>query len=133
MRALPGDARLRTLLDQDPIRAYHYRHAAKTWLHAALPDLQEAARDAAAALAEQLGQCTTDGPSTPNRPQRCGTAKFDGHVVKPLHTRRKSVDKQTGEVTETKGDADADDFKTGAGWKHGLEFVYGLTLGNGNP
>jgi hypothetical protein len=133
LRAVPGDRRLKALQtsDQEPIRAYHYRYAAKTWLNEVLDDLKEAMRDAAADLAQQLGQCTTDGPSTPNRPQRSGTTKWDGHVMKSLHTRRQLVDKKTGEITELKGDIDADDFMTGTGWKHGLEFAYGLTLGNG--
>lgn len=135
IRAVPHDQRLKALRnsEQEPIRAFHYRYAARTWLKEVLEDLKEAFRDASAELAQQLGQCTVDGPSTPNRPQLCGATKWDGHVMKPLHTRRKLVDENTGEVTEIKGDADADDFKTGTGWKHGLEFVYGLTGGNGNP
>src|SRR3954451_14912380 len=86
IRAVPGDRRLKALQksDQEPIRAYHYRYAAKTWLNEVLDDLKEVMRDAAAELAQQLGQCTTDGPSTPNRPQLCGTTKWDGHVMKPL-------------------------------------------------
>lgn len=133
IKAVPSDRRLKALRnsEQAPIRAYHYRHAARTWLQEVQEDLKEAFRDAAAELAQQLGQCTVDGPSTPNRPQLSGATKWDGHVMKPLHTRRKVVDQETGEVTEVLGDADADDFKTGAGWKHGLEFVYGLTGGNG--
>ncbi|MGY1603114.1 hypothetical protein [Geodermatophilus sp. SYSU D00815] len=137
IRAVPGDQRLKALRDTDcdqgPIRAYHYRYAARTWLNDVRPDLEKAAFEAAAELAQQLEQCTEDGPSTPNRPQRSGTTKWDGHVMKSLHTRRELVDKKTGEITEVKGDADADDFKTGKGWVHGLEFVYGLTLGNGRP
>lgn len=135
IRAMPHDQRLKGLLhpDEKPIRAYHYRHAAKTWLNDVRPDLEEAVFEAAADLAQELEQCTEDGPSTPNRPQRSGGTKWDGHVMKSLHTRREVVDKTTGEVTEVKGDADADDFKTGKGWVHGLEFVYGMTLGNGNP
>jgi hypothetical protein len=133
IQAVPGDQRLKALQKsgQEPIRAFHYRYAAKTWLNEVLEDLKEAFRDTAAELAQQLGQCTVDGPSTPNRPQLCGATKWDGHVVKPLHTRRRLVDKNTGEVTEVKGDVDADDYYTGTGWKHGLEFVYGLTGGNG--
>jgi hypothetical protein len=134
IKAVPSDRRLKALRNsgQEPIRAFHYRYAARTWLNEVREDLKEAFRDGAAELAQQLGQCTVDGPSTPNRPQLCGATKWDGHVMKPLHTRRKLVDKETGEITEVKGDADADDFKTGTGWKHGLEFVYGLTGGNGN-
>ena len=68
IKAVPGDRRLKALRnsEQEPIRAFHYRYAARTWLKEVLEDLKEAFRGAAAELAQQLGQCTVDGPSTPN-------------------------------------------------------------------
>ncbi len=132
--ALPNDTRLKEMHKLPPIRKYHHRHAANTWLKEARAEIHAAGRAAAQQLAQDLGQCVGPGPGSNARQLLENQVKYDGHVMKPLHVPHEVIDNRTGEVIRTvAGDPDAENFKTGDGWKHGLEFLYGLTAGNGRP
>lgn len=132
-QAQPDVPGIRRLKDQPPMRYHHFRWAASTWLASVLDELMEAFRDEAAGLAAALGQCAAAESDT-QRPARSNATKWDGHVIAPLYSRKQRIDRQTGEITYSRGEDDVDDFLTGTGeWKHGREFTYGLTLGTGQP
>ncbi len=102
------DPALRSLPDRPPSRTWYYKRRERILDERVLRTLQDGLTRTGIATARDLGLLDPHGSGSPTRPDPTRLIYCDGKVITPLFTTKpgetrtvRSVDPETGEVTET--------------------------------